>query len=494
MNDIIVFLGPSLSIKAAKKWLPDALYLPPAQCGDLLRVIRLRPKIIALIDGAFEHQAAVWHKEILYALEKNIMVLGSSSMGALRAAELHKYGMIGIGKIYQQFKSKQLIDDDEVAILHGPSQSQYQALTDAMVNIRATITTAAKHKIISPQLAKTIINTAKALNYRERNLNRILENIEPANNKKLQAWLKQNFIDLKQEDAILLLKTIHHEQECNLFDFTKINFNMPYSQFFLALYRRIMCQPFPFFNEGLPPIEKILFKIAKHNQLYLPLQHLALLLSALSELREKNLMLRSKKNDDPFKLESIRTDNHWYKLNDCTAYDKLKFLQRMRILQTAIDSTNLAKGLIFFFRLMGIFNLYEKSFSKNACSKLLKLYEQQQPESFRIIALAGICWQRIYSYLRKQNYSLKTTAVAAFKFQFEQQRNLRGKDLNAWQKFNFLNTRSYHNFIIELYYFKHFILDHHICSLNTYQKGNNDHFWLLDAARLAGIYSSFKSS
>ena len=38
---------------------------------------------IAIIDGYFERMAAVWHKEILVALERGIAVWGAASMGAL---------------------------------------------------------------------------------------------------------------------------------------------------------------------------------------------------------------------------------------------------------------------------------------------------------------------------------------------------------------------------------------------------------------------------
>ena len=95
-GDIVVFLGPSLAAAEARQLLP-ARYLSPVRCGDVLRVRRLRPRAIAIIDGLFESISAVWHKEILLALEDGIAVFGASSMGALRAAELDTFGMVGIG-------------------------------------------------------------------------------------------------------------------------------------------------------------------------------------------------------------------------------------------------------------------------------------------------------------------------------------------------------------------------------------------------------------
>ena len=125
-TDIVVFLGPSLPPGEARRTLP-ARYLPPARCGDVLRIRRLKPRAIALIDGLFETTAAVWHKEILLALEDGIAVLGASSMGALRAAELEPYGMTGVGAIFEAFRDGVYTDDDDVALLHGSASAGYPA-------------------------------------------------------------------------------------------------------------------------------------------------------------------------------------------------------------------------------------------------------------------------------------------------------------------------------------------------------------------------------
>jgi hypothetical protein len=90
---MIVFIGPSLP----KFELPETAHLefrPPAACGDILKAGSQLPAAIGLIDGYFEASASPWHKEILWALSRGIAVFGSSSMGALRAAELESFGMI----------------------------------------------------------------------------------------------------------------------------------------------------------------------------------------------------------------------------------------------------------------------------------------------------------------------------------------------------------------------------------------------------------------
>src|SRR5882724_8097950 len=109
----VVFLGPTLPASEAAAIL-DAEYLPPVAQGDLYRCALGDPPAIGVVDGFFEGVPAVWHKEILCALDRGIAVFGSSSMGALRAAELDSFGMTGVGAIYQAFRDGQLEDDDEV--------------------------------------------------------------------------------------------------------------------------------------------------------------------------------------------------------------------------------------------------------------------------------------------------------------------------------------------------------------------------------------------
>ena len=49
--ETIIFLGPSLSLEEARAILPSACFLPPVRCGDVVRCLRLKPKVIVIIDG-----------------------------------------------------------------------------------------------------------------------------------------------------------------------------------------------------------------------------------------------------------------------------------------------------------------------------------------------------------------------------------------------------------------------------------------------------------
>ena len=97
---LLVFVGPSLPSAEARALAPRAELRPPIAVGELLALAHQRrpPGCVAILDGYFERMAAVWHKEILVALGRGIAVYGAASMGALRAAELGPWGMIGVGE------------------------------------------------------------------------------------------------------------------------------------------------------------------------------------------------------------------------------------------------------------------------------------------------------------------------------------------------------------------------------------------------------------
>ncbi len=208
----VVFLGPTLPVEEAASIL-DATYLPPAAQGDLYRAALGRPRAIGLIDGRFGDVASVWHKEILWAMAQGIHVYGSASMGALRAAELHAFGMVGVGPIFEAFRDGILEDDDEVAVLHGPADSGWLQLTDALVDMRCTLTAAEAVGAVDSDACARLIALARATFYAERTWSRLLRDageagIAPQRLERLRAWLDLGKIAQKRADAVELLRTM----------------------------------------------------------------------------------------------------------------------------------------------------------------------------------------------------------------------------------------------------------------------------------------------
>jgi hypothetical protein len=208
MSRTTVFVGPTLNLNEARFHL-DVDYRPPAGRNDVRHAVRDGACRIGLIDGYLTQMPAVTHKELLEALDLGVEVFGAASMGALRAAELDRYGMVGVGRIYEAYRNRVLERDDEVVVLHGPAELGYPVVSEAMVNIRATIA-AARDIIIGTQAAEALLRIAADLHYPERSWRRILRQIREhgmpqAEIDRFEDWLRDGQVDQKRADALALL-------------------------------------------------------------------------------------------------------------------------------------------------------------------------------------------------------------------------------------------------------------------------------------------------
>ncbi len=171
-----VFLGPSLPLDRARE-IVDAVFLPPVAMGDLYVLVKTRAKagdVVAIVDGLFEQVGAVWHKEILHALSSGVHVYGASSMGALRAAELHPFGMIGVGRIFEGYRDGILTDDDDVAVSHAPAEQQYRSLSTAMASLRFALADLRDCGTLTADEHDKLVAFAKSLPYAERSWGAVL--------------------------------------------------------------------------------------------------------------------------------------------------------------------------------------------------------------------------------------------------------------------------------------------------------------------------------
>lgn len=209
---IVLFTGPSLP-PAEVPALPELRVLPPAAQGDVYRAARERPWGIGIVDGFFEHVPAVWHKEILWAMSEGIHVFGASSMGALRAVELADLGMVGVGAIFEQLRSGALTADDEVALAHLSAEHGYRRVSEALVDIRATLDAAVLAGICDPALAGRLLAIARARFYPERTWPAVLAAARAAEEDPralaaLEGWLPGGRVDQKRRDALALIEAM----------------------------------------------------------------------------------------------------------------------------------------------------------------------------------------------------------------------------------------------------------------------------------------------
>ena len=162
----VVFLGPTLPVAEAREVL-DAVYLPPAAQGDFVTAtVQHRPAAIGLVDGVFLQSLSVWHKEILYALDRGVRVYGASIWARCGRRRPRSSGCRGSGDLPDVRRG--LEDDDEVALAHTSAGDGYRKLSEPMVNVRATLAAALRNGTIVPAVHDAFVALAKEIYFADR--------------------------------------------------------------------------------------------------------------------------------------------------------------------------------------------------------------------------------------------------------------------------------------------------------------------------------------
>jgi hypothetical protein len=195
----VLFAGPSLH--GAEPDLTGINLRTPAAHGDLARAVLDGATAIGLVDGLFDAVAAVWHKEILFALSRGVTVLGASSMGALRVAECAAFGMVPVGAIALSYLDGSRDDDADVALAHGPAELGHPPLTEPMVDVEATLARLAELGLIEPSVQRAILAHARSIFFAERTVATMLP---PG----LADLYEAHRVRLKQADALALVDVL----------------------------------------------------------------------------------------------------------------------------------------------------------------------------------------------------------------------------------------------------------------------------------------------
>ena len=204
----IIYTGLSVDFNEAKEILNEnVVYKPPIKRGDIDEALKENPDIIGIIDGVFHQSPAVAHKEILKAMDNGVKVIGSSSMGALRASELDSLGMIGIGYVYEQYRDGKITSDDDVAV--SLDKDTLEAISVPLVNMEYVFRNAEKENIITESEKEELLKIAKEIYYPKRLYSTVLNKSSLDNNKKdvLIDFIAKSK-DIKKEDGLKLIKYI----------------------------------------------------------------------------------------------------------------------------------------------------------------------------------------------------------------------------------------------------------------------------------------------
>jgi hypothetical protein len=211
----IIFAGPSLP-PSARPIDPCLVWRPPVQRDDIYHAALDRPTAIGIIDGRFDAVPSVRHREIAWAIERGIRVYGAASMGALRAAELADFGMKGVGRVFQWYRDGTLVDDGDVAVVHGPEELDYVQLSTPTVNLEATIQKAVRAGVLDQKLATLVIACARSVNYQTRTLSAVFRSaadrgVPQAILIPLREWIDTGWTDQKRLDSEEMIQVIRHD-------------------------------------------------------------------------------------------------------------------------------------------------------------------------------------------------------------------------------------------------------------------------------------------
>jgi hypothetical protein len=499
-HDIVVFLGPSLSIDQARRTLA-ARYLGPARCGDVLRARRLSPRAIAIVDGVFASTAAIWHKEILLALEDGISVFGASSMGALRAAELVPFGMVGIGRIFEAYRDGLYTDDDEVALLHGPADSAYRGISEAMVNIRSTVAHAVSSGVIRPESGERVVRCAKDTFYQGRSLGAAIEAAWRGDAHAEEAIRFRRFIEnggyvnQKRLDALELLAYIRDST-------TQPTVVPPVhrTSVILKLHYETACRPFDAPDIDLPPDEHVVIEARALGRIYPPLCRLAQLMAQVHALADGLPTTEAGQPVNPFNpinggassgadfaLGSSAKTRRWATAGDLDVVARQRFEERLGRIRLVVDDYARRHGR----RESGRSQRRDMLDMTRLGDAYRRLRRARRPGvEIGVYRRIATLWAILDEQLERARVDLPTTQFLSD--EFRRKRGLeRRADTLAWWRANDLDLRGYERLVA---------MDARLALVSA---GTHAHAlglrpltdptcWLLDAIRLVGLYAPLK--
>lgn len=209
----VVFASMSLAHDAARSAarVPVEMFRPIER--GMLEDVVAPGRVVVIIDGAFHSRRAVAPYEIMSAMRAGALVLGASSMGALRAAELAEFGMMGVGEVYRLYRTGEITSDAEVALLFDPTTGQ--ALTEPLVNVRYALDRLGRAGVLPPDAVGAAVGVATGIHYHDltyETLFRRLEGVLPPDVLgRARAYLHDHAdeVNLKRLDALAAIDCLN---------------------------------------------------------------------------------------------------------------------------------------------------------------------------------------------------------------------------------------------------------------------------------------------
>lgn len=206
MNFPVIFLGPSCQRPRAVQVL-HGIYRPPARRGDLAQAVRDGAKTLVLIDGYLVYDYPPSPMEVYEVIQQGVKVVGSASLGALRAVELRYHGMIGVGWVYQRYLDGTIVADDEVVTTINPRTGAASSVP--LVNIRFGIETLSDIGVMPERQGKELIKRFKDIYFEDRTEASLYEAAESCGiDRDIVGQLLSRKFDIKALDTLSCLRGV----------------------------------------------------------------------------------------------------------------------------------------------------------------------------------------------------------------------------------------------------------------------------------------------
>jgi hypothetical protein len=200
----VLFAGPSLF--GQNPDLAGLALRPPARQGDIHRAVLDGADAIGLMDGVFGFVPSVWHKEILFALQEGVRVLGGASLGALRAAECRTFGMVPVGSIAQAYANGVRYEDADVCLAHCPAEMDFMPLSEPLVDVEASVAALLELGHVTGEQAWGWLEAARDIYFADRTVEAMLERARLPG--ELAGAYRRHRVGAKARDALELVEVL----------------------------------------------------------------------------------------------------------------------------------------------------------------------------------------------------------------------------------------------------------------------------------------------
>ena len=203
----VIFGGPSLTLVKSKA-LNYFEFRPPIKRGDLISILDAGGKkpIVLITDGVFGSSLAITPNECIEYIDKGGLLFGSSSIGALRAADCFTRGMVGIGDIFMAYHLGYYHSESDVAVVYD--QNSFEEITYSYAHIDNILKILLREKLITSIIFRKIGKQIKKIVWYERHDKNIMQAIASETDcgiitDKFKSLLNNDTYHPKKKDALL---------------------------------------------------------------------------------------------------------------------------------------------------------------------------------------------------------------------------------------------------------------------------------------------------